>query len=171
MNHINFHTGKIGVFHHDLLFRPDLLLNFRHFSTLNFYSAMIVYKGVHSSEPVLVSNRPLFKSKNRRKNYIYVLFWLLNDFYILFCIIILFILKKMFFYQDENRNNLTYLIISLFQNLQYVHPRLVAVSKTKSIDMIIEAYDAGQRNFGENYVSSLEIYLISNSIYAWWYVM
>jgi len=41
------------------------------------------------------------------------------------------------------------------ENLQYVHPRLVAVSKTKSIDMIIEAYDAGQRNFGENYVVEL----------------
>lgn len=39
------------------------------------------------------------------------------------------------------------------KNLQYAKPRLVAVSKTKSVDMIIEAYDAGQRHFGENYVS------------------
>ena len=31
--------------------------------------------------------------------------------------------------------------------------RLVAVSKLKSIDDIIEAYKAGQRHFGENYVS------------------
>jgi len=38
---------------------------------------------------------------------------------------------------------------------QYVQPRLVAVSKTKSVDMIIEAYDAGQRHFGENYVGEL----------------
>lgn len=30
--------------------------------------------------------------------------------------------------------------------------RLVAVSKTKSIQEIIEAYNAGQRHFGENYV-------------------
>jgi uncharacterized pyridoxal phosphate-containing UPF0001 family protein len=30
--------------------------------------------------------------------------------------------------------------------------RLVCVSKTKSIQEIIEAYNAGQRHFGENYV-------------------
>ena len=30
---------------------------------------------------------------------------------------------------------------------------MVAVSKTKSVDDIIEAYNAGQRHFGENYVS------------------
>uniref|UniRef100_A0A0B7AM08 Alanine racemase N-terminal domain-containing protein n=1 Tax=Arion vulgaris TaxID=1028688 RepID=A0A0B7AM08_9EUPU len=41
------------------------------------------------------------------------------------------------------------------ENLQYVKPRLVAVSKTKSVDMIIEAYSAGQRHFGENYVAEL----------------
>lgn len=29
---------------------------------------------------------------------------------------------------------------------------LLAVSKTKPIDMLEEAYDAGQRNFGESYV-------------------
>jgi PLP dependent protein len=29
---------------------------------------------------------------------------------------------------------------------------LVAVSKTKSIELILEAYEAGQRSFGENYV-------------------
>lgn len=33
--------------------------------------------------------------------------------------------------------------------------RLVAVSKTKSADAIREAYDAGQRAFGENYVQEL----------------
>lgn len=32
-------------------------------------------------------------------------------------------------------------------------PRLVAVSKTKPPDMVVEAYRQGQRNFGENYVS------------------
>ena len=35
-------------------------------------------------------------------------------------------------------------------------PRLVAVSKTKPKEMIIEAYSAGHRHFGENYVQELE---------------
>ena len=34
-------------------------------------------------------------------------------------------------------------------------PRLVAVSKLKPPEAIIEAYEAGQRNFGENYVNEL----------------
>ena len=34
-------------------------------------------------------------------------------------------------------------------------PRLVAVSKTKPKEMIFEAYDAGHRHFGENYVQEL----------------
>lgn len=34
-------------------------------------------------------------------------------------------------------------------------PRLVAVSKTKPKEMILEAYDAGHRHFGENYVQEL----------------
>lgn len=34
-------------------------------------------------------------------------------------------------------------------------PLLVAVSKTKPVEMIIEAYEAGQRHFGENYVQEL----------------
>lgn len=34
-------------------------------------------------------------------------------------------------------------------------PRLVAVSKTKPAEMLREAYDAGQRRFGENYVQEL----------------
>jgi uncharacterized pyridoxal phosphate-containing UPF0001 family protein len=38
--------------------------------------------------------------------------------------------------------------------------RLVAVSKTKSIQEIIEAYNAGQRHFGENYVFKYLNYLI-----------
>jgi pyridoxal phosphate enzyme (YggS family) len=32
---------------------------------------------------------------------------------------------------------------------------LIAVSKTKSMDLIVEAYNAGQRDFGENYVQEL----------------
>lgn len=35
------------------------------------------------------------------------------------------------------------------------HVTLIAVSKTKPNDLIIEAYDAGQREFGENYVQEL----------------
>ncbi|KAK9813009.1 hypothetical protein WJX72_007395 [[Myrmecia] bisecta] len=34
-------------------------------------------------------------------------------------------------------------------------PRLVAVSKTKPVEMLQQAYDAGQRVFGENYVQEL----------------
>lgn len=34
-------------------------------------------------------------------------------------------------------------------------PLLVAVSKTKPVDLIIEAYSIGQRHFGENYVKEL----------------
>ncbi|XP_007569817.1 pyridoxal phosphate homeostasis protein [Poecilia latipinna] len=41
------------------------------------------------------------------------------------------------------------------KTLPAVVPRLVAVSKTKPPDMIVEAYRQGQRNFGENYVNEL----------------
>ena len=34
-------------------------------------------------------------------------------------------------------------------------PRLVAVSKTKQKEAVAEAYAAGQRHFGENYVQEL----------------
>lgn len=34
-------------------------------------------------------------------------------------------------------------------------PRLVAVSKTKPVALLQAAYDAGQRDFGENYVQEL----------------
>lgn len=37
-------------------------------------------------------------------------------------------------------------------------PRLVAVSKTKPLEDLQEAYKAGQRLFGENYVSDLVLY-------------
>lgn len=36
-----------------------------------------------------------------------------------------------------------------------IQPRLVAVSKTKPVEALKEAYDAGQRVFGENYVQEL----------------
>ncbi|XP_030625181.1 pyridoxal phosphate homeostasis protein isoform X2 [Chanos chanos] len=41
------------------------------------------------------------------------------------------------------------------KTLPCVTPRLVAVSKTKPPEMVIEAYKHGQRNFGENYVNEL----------------
>ena len=34
-------------------------------------------------------------------------------------------------------------------------PKLVAVSKTKPLELLQECYDAGQRAFGENYVQEL----------------
>lgn len=40
--------------------------------------------------------------------------------------------------------------------LTYNPPRLVAVSKLKPVAAIIEAYDCGQRYFGENYIQELE---------------
>ena len=41
-----------------------------------------------------------------------------------------------------------------FRILLLIHPnlRLVAVSKTKPKEAVIEAYKAGQRVFGENYI-------------------
>ena len=39
------------------------------------------------------------------------------------------------------------------QELPSILPRLVAVSKLKPSECILEAYQHGQRNFGENYVS------------------
>ncbi|XP_033375322.1 pyridoxal phosphate homeostasis protein isoform X2 [Parus major] len=40
------------------------------------------------------------------------------------------------------------------QGLPAVQPRLVAVSKTKPAEMVLEAYRHGQRSFGENYILS-----------------
>ncbi|CAG9854251.1 unnamed protein product [Phyllotreta striolata] len=40
--------------------------------------------------------------------------------------------------------------------LQDVTPRLVAVSKTKPANLLVAAYEEGQRHFGENYVQELE---------------
>lgn len=41
------------------------------------------------------------------------------------------------------------------RDLPAIEPRLVAVSKTKPADVVIEAYSHGQRTFGENYVQEL----------------
>jgi len=40
--------------------------------------------------------------------------------------------------------------------LKKVLPHLIAVSKLKPTQDIIEAYNAGQQHFGENYVKELE---------------
>ena len=40
-----------------------------------------------------------------------------------------------------------------FKELPKTVPRLVAVSKLKPLECIVEAYQHGQRHFGENYVS------------------
>uniref|UniRef100_A0A1B0CUS6 Pyridoxal phosphate homeostasis protein n=2 Tax=Lutzomyia longipalpis TaxID=7200 RepID=A0A1B0CUS6_LUTLO len=40
-------------------------------------------------------------------------------------------------------------------SLQTEKPYLVAVSKTKPAELVVEAYSAGQRHFGENYVQEL----------------
>uniref|UniRef100_A0A8C6ZFW5 Pyridoxal phosphate homeostasis protein n=1 Tax=Nothoprocta perdicaria TaxID=30464 RepID=A0A8C6ZFW5_NOTPE len=48
------------------------------------------------------------------------------------------------------------------QGLPAVQPRLVAVSKTKPADMVIEAYEHGQRSFGENYVSARRPRILSS---------
>lgn len=51
--------------------------------------------------------------------------------------------------------------MSIFQNIQTIKAcipadvSLVAVSKTKPNDLLMEAYEAGQRDFGENYVQEL----------------
>jgi uncharacterized pyridoxal phosphate-containing UPF0001 family protein len=39
------------------------------------------------------------------------------------------------------------------QELKRLQPRLVAVTKIKPKSAILQAYEAGQRHFGENYVS------------------
>lgn len=52
--------------------------------------------------------------------------------------------------------------MSVAENLQRIkqklpaHVTLVAVSKTKPVELITEAYNAGQRDFGENYIQELE---------------
>lgn len=45
--------------------------------------------------------------------------------------------------------------IQHFKSALPAHVTLVAVSKTKPASMLLEAYDAGQKDFGENYVQEL----------------
>lgn len=46
-------------------------------------------------------------------------------------------------------------VLVLLQDVLTAKPQLIAVSKTKPIEMIIDAYSVGQRHFGENYVKEL----------------
>ena len=55
-------------------------------------------------------------------------------------------------YQDNKSKHWLIWLFSSWQDLPAIQPRLVAVSKTKPADMVIEAYSHGQRTFGENYV-------------------
>ena len=50
--------------------------------------------------------------------------------------------------------NVVYVVI-FWQTTGSDLPRLVAVSKKKSVEHIVAAYEYGQRHFGENYVSLL----------------
>ena len=43
----------------------------------------------------------------------------------------------------------------LSELMLFAQPRLVGVSKTKPVEMLREAYDAGLKVFGENYVQVL----------------
>jgi uncharacterized pyridoxal phosphate-containing UPF0001 family protein len=51
--------------------------------------------------------------------------------------------------------------MAISENLQHIKSNipsnvlLVAVSKTKPNDLVLEAYDVGQKDFGENYVQEL----------------
>ena len=45
--------------------------------------------------------------------------------------------------------------IEAFQGRMPDHVKLVAVSKTKPVDLIMEAYNAGHKIFGENKVQDL----------------
>lgn len=48
-----------------------------------------------------------------------------------------------------------YVPMLFFQDLPHIAPRLIAVSKIKPASLIVKAYEAGQRDFGENYVNEL----------------
>src|SRR5690606_36724500 len=44
---------------------------------------------------------------------------------------------------------------SLKKEIESLEVKLIAVSKTKSVEEVLEAYEAGQRDFGENLVQEL----------------
>ena len=60
---------------------------------------------------------------------------------------------------------------NLLQELQEIcpMPRLVAVSKTKPKEAIIQLYKDGQRHFGENYVQELFEKASSPEVSLFWF--
>lgn len=62
---------------------------------------------------------------------------------------LLFIYEYIFIKKIKNLNLFS-------QEYTYFEPRLVAVSKLKPPELIVAAYEAGQRHFGENYVNELK---------------
>lgn len=62
----------------------------------------------------------------------------------------------------ENLSQIRNRIVASYQNASIEVrsknvPRLVAVSKTKPKEMIIAAYEQGQRHFGENYIQVTKV--------------
>ncbi|XP_026276500.1 pyridoxal phosphate homeostasis protein isoform X1 [Frankliniella occidentalis] len=57
---------------------------------------------------------------------------------------------------QEVRDNVKAAVLKRPEGNGVTEPRLVAVSKTKPKQLIIAAYSAGQRHFGENYVQELD---------------
>lgn len=53
--------------------------------------------------------------------------------------------------------------MSVVQAGHSMPPRLVAVSKGQTVDLVQEAYSYGIRHFGENYVSVHTYYLLHQS--------
>ncbi|HWV75522.1 MAG TPA: YggS family pyridoxal phosphate-dependent enzyme [Pseudosphingobacterium sp.] len=63
--------------------------------------------------------------------------------------------RKRISFLDDKKMGITENLIKIKKETDSLKVQLVAVSKTKSIDEIKEAYDTGQRDFGENQVQEL----------------
>jgi PLP dependent protein len=63
--------------------------------------------------------------------------------------------RKRISFLDHKKMGITENLIKIKKETDSLKVQLVAVSKTKSIDEIKEAYDTGQRDFGENQVQEL----------------
>jgi len=58
---------------------------------------------------------------------------------------------------NSSSNQIADSILNLKNELAPFNARLIAVSKTKPVEMILEAMQAGQIDFGENYVQELDV--------------
>lgn len=65
------------------------------------------------------------------------------------------LLVKIFIYPFSANLLLSTYLSDLPQTIKAPKPLLVAVSKTKPVDLILDGYSIGQRDFGENYVQEL----------------